>query len=548
MWPLWFFNRVTGADWGYFNALSLVVRSSVHTYGRFPMHDPWVMGGVDLLANPQTRIFSPFGLFDQIFRPHLANLFSLVVHGALGAWGMRTLLQRLGHDRVVSSLGAMMFIGGSWFMLHYCEGHIPYGSMQLLPWAVYLLLELDKPAAQVKLVALLAFFVLDGGIYAFIFSAYAAIAMAAVGLLPLRGFVKSMRENKILVPVLGFAFLGVCAPKLVPVLDMLGTRELQVEHADMPLHVLASAFYDPDQWFFKPARPLLWRFHEVGCYLGFAATLFVIAGLTRPAVLKAHWRWLVFALIFLWIGTNWLAPMNPWTVISVTPLLRNAHVQPRVFIWFYVAFIILLCAAVREVRSRPWVGYAALAIAVLEIVVVSQRQWHRALQNQGAEARYQSTNKDITQRTWSHTVRWGTKPSHYFAGGLGSVNTYEPAQSLRNIRFRGEAGYAGEIHVMSGDGNAELREVSPGHVDFTYEGTTPAMVRLNLNQLSGWEVVKGDAEPADDDLSLDVRVTSPGEVTLRYSPWYWPDVVLAYVLGIFLFVGMALRLRHKVAV
>ena len=545
-WPLWFITRTPGADWGYFDALSLVVRSSVHSYGRFPMHDPWVMGGVDLLANPQTRIFSPAGLLDQLFRPHIANVLSLVIHGIFGAWGMSALLRRLGHDRVVASLGAMMFIGGSWFMLHFCEGHVPYGSMQLLPWVVYWLLELDKPAAQIKLVALLAFFLLDGGMYAFIYSFYAALLLLVLGLVPIRGFIASMRKDKILVPVLGVAFLGVSAVKLVPALDALGLRELKVdESTTMDPSLLVDAFYDPDQWFFRDAQPLLWRFHEVGCYLGFVATLLVLIGLARPRVFKTHWRWLVFGLVFVWIGTNWLAPFNPWTIISSIPLLRNAHVQSRTFIWLYFAFVILLCAAVREIRWRPWIGRAVLMLAVLEIVVVSQRQWYRAMQNAGGEQRYQATSKDITQRAWAHTIRWGTKPGHYFAGGFGSLDTYEPAQTLRNIRFRGQPGYHGEIRVLGGDGTAELREISPGYIAFTYAGTTPAMVRINQNQLAGWEVTQGDAEPAEDDLALDVKIASPGEIILRYAPWYWPDIVLAYFLGIFLFVGMTLRLRHN---
>lgn len=545
LWPLYYLFRTPGLDWEYFDSLALVVRSSVHTYGRFPMHDPWVMGGVDLLANPQTRIFSPMGLLDQLFRPHVANVLSLFILGILGAWGMAAVLTRLGHNRVVAHLGALMFVGGSWFMLHFCEGHIPYGVMQLLPWTALWLMELDQPVAQVKLVALMAFYLLDGGMYAFIFSLYGAIVLAALGLVPLRGFVASLKQQRILVPSLFVAFLGLTAPKMVPVLDSIGTRELHVEHSTMPASLMGRSFFDVDQWFLKPAPGVGWRFHEVGCYLGFAAAALILVGATRPGFLKAQWRWLVFAAVFFWIGTNFLAPFNPWELITRTPLLRNAHVQSRTFIWMYFAWVILVCASIRALRWKPLVGQGLLVLAVLEIVTVSSRQWYRAMHNANGKERYESTAQDITARQWNYTVKWANKPAHYFPGGYGSLDTYEPAQIERTIRYRGGPGYAGEIRVTGGDGAAELLEVSPGTIDFRYQGSTPAMVRINQNRLAGWDVVEGDAELSGDNPSIDVQIRTAGDIHLRYSPWYWPDIIWSYVLGLVVFVGMALRLRQK---
>jgi hypothetical protein len=249
----------------------------------------------------------------------------------------------------------------------------------------------------------------------------------------------------------------------------------------------------------------------------------------------------------LWIGTNALAPFNPWELIARTPLLRNAHVQSRNFIWLYFAWVVLVCAGVRSFRWKPQLAHGLLVAAVLEIVVVSHRQWYRAMHNDGGKHRYQATMRDITQRAWTYTVMWATKPEHYFAGGYGALDTYEPAQIERSVRYRGGPGYAGEIRVVGGNGTAELREISPGYVAMRYDGTTPAMVRINQNRLAGWQVVSGEAECDHDDYSLDVKIASPGEIVLRYHPWYWPDIAMAYVLGLVVFVGMALRLRQKAA-
>ena len=46
-------------DWDYFNSLALVVRSTVLGYNTWPLHHPWVCGGLDLLSNPQIEFGLP---------------------------------------------------------------------------------------------------------------------------------------------------------------------------------------------------------------------------------------------------------------------------------------------------------------------------------------------------------------------------------------------------------------------------------------------------------------------------------------------------------
>jgi hypothetical protein len=120
-----------GRDWSYFNSLSQVVRSSVLSYGSFPFHDPWVLGGMDLLSNPQTRIFSPSLLFDLLFPPMIAHLAVLTLQCFLGMIGMFRFLRKMELGEKASFLGAVLFCNGTWFGLHFAEGHIPFGVFQL---------------------------------------------------------------------------------------------------------------------------------------------------------------------------------------------------------------------------------------------------------------------------------------------------------------------------------------------------------------------------------------------------------------------------------
>ena len=243
--PLVLVDLSPARDWLYFDSLSRVVRSSVLAYRRFPLHDPWVCGGLDLLANPQTRIFSPLGLLDLLLTPHLANLTSL--HGFAGAAGMYALIRSRGHDRELAVLGALMFVNATWFGLHFTEGHIPFGCILWLPWVAWALGRCDQRRMLLTLCSLLAFFLLDGGTYAFVFSLYLAASMAMVGLLPVRAALATVAGNKLYCAAMALVAAGLVAPKVVPVVWTLGTAPLRSEQVTLPIRDLLEALFSVDQ-------------------------------------------------------------------------------------------------------------------------------------------------------------------------------------------------------------------------------------------------------------------------------------------------------------
>jgi hypothetical protein len=539
-WPLYYMFSAVGPDWAYFDSLSLVVRSNVVSYGRFPLHEPWTLGGVDLLANPQSRVFSPMGLFDLAVFPHIANVLSLAIYAGLGAWGMASLLRYLGRPMWLAWGGALMFVGGSWFMLHFTEGHIPYGCLQMLPWVIYGLLRVSEPRAQLGLLGLLALFVVDGGMYAFIFSLYVGITMLVLGLIPVKAFALSVKARPWFLPALVLMFVALTAPKVVPVLMMLGLKPLLVDAMTLTPKAVWVSLYDREyQWYLKHIAGTPWRMHEMGCYLGFIASVVFALGCIQRELIIKNWRWIAFALVFFWIATNWLSPVNPWTLITMTPLLRNAHVQSRLFLLTYIGFIIFVTAVL---ASPPkWmsrvVTFTVGAAALLEILSLSQVQWYTYFhQDNRNELRFMATRFPITAREWKQTVRYDGKPSVYFKDGEGCWNTYEPALPPRGVSFVGAPDYKGEIYLTSGEGTATLGEVSPGYVALRYTGDGPATVAVNQNALFGWRVTEGEATLHTDDVLLKVDMQRGGDVVLRYHPRYWPWVAVAYVLGL---VGLA---------
>ncbi|NCW13517.1 MAG: hypothetical protein EBV82_10255, partial [Chitinophagia bacterium] len=130
-------HKMLNYDWEYFNTLAYVIDLAIFHYHTFPLYDPYVCGGMDILANPQSYIFSPLILLNFLFSPYWSNVFSLMICSVIGGFGMIKLLIFFKIEKNLSIIGALIFLSSNWFGMHFLEGHIPYRSMQLIPLAIY---------------------------------------------------------------------------------------------------------------------------------------------------------------------------------------------------------------------------------------------------------------------------------------------------------------------------------------------------------------------------------------------------------------------------
>ncbi|HYC57007.1 MAG TPA: hypothetical protein VEL28_18885 [Candidatus Binatia bacterium] len=517
--PLGYRRWSAGMDWHYFDSLSWLVRSSVLHYRVLPLHDPWMCGGVDVGANPQSRLLSPLMLADLALTPHDANLVTLYVFAAAGLASMTALLRHLGHTRALSMLGGLLFTGSTWFALHWSEGHLRFAPIAVLPLFVLALLRLDERRMQLTAATLMSFFMLEGAIYAFVYALYLAIALTIAGMVPWRRTLQGARKAPWFTLTVLAATAALVAAKALPI---------RMLHDTAPRKVETGALFS------ELPRILLWpqqsrhhvidleyRFHEYGLYLGVAAIACVAWSLKDRGYRRQVWRWLVVALVFFWAATNWLAPLSPWTLMQNLPLLRNAHVPSRLFVLFHIAWIVLLIGALARLRHRRILLATLAAFLAMETFWISTNTWRAAYSWGKPTLRVAAMEKPIDVERWQHTIETAVKPGHY-GKGLGSRYCYEPVQTHRNARSAGQSGYLGEIHLRSGKGTVDIEKVTPGTVTLNYAGGPSAIAEVNLNTLGGWTVERGNADVLSERHRLTVKFRRPGPVTLRYSPPYWP--------------------------
>lgn len=531
------FSRTLGRDWDQFNALSLLVRSSIFLYRKFPLHDPWTCGGMDLLANPQNRIFSPTSLFDLLLVPHLANLAVLVFFAFLGYHGMYSLARHLGRSKTASFVAAVLFINSSWFGLHFAEGHIAYGTMQLLPASFYFSLRINEKKYQFNFVALLALFLLDGGIYTFVYALI--LLLCAFFLRPYLANTRINRNDSFLL-ILALMFALISSPKLIPMLLSLADRIPFTFNTVLPVPFVVQSFFGPFQKLLTevPLQTPHWGFHEYGCYVGIPVFLLALVSLRKNVKVCA------LAVLFFWIGSGWGGGWNPISILEHIPLINNIRVQSRFFLLMYL-FVILLAATSLDIFRGHQLKIAVGLLIILEAFFVkSYPLWasYRDL------SKPPETNRFITNMNLEETIPFAVLPGHYFLKNKGSVSSMDPANPGTFVLPNGHAFYRGEVFLTNKGGRAVIDYYVPGELKISYVNHVPGTpLWVNTNSLFGWTVIKGNAVvvPNKYKLLAFAPFDSDGSAVLKYTPYYFPYILLTYGLGLCIFFRLFLGFYLK---
>jgi hypothetical protein len=543
LWYFLYWRRTLPLDWSYFDSLGRIVASNVWVYHRFPLHDPWMCGGLDLLANPQNRIFSPFGLLDLFLPAHVANVTSLLIYAVLGQLGFYLFLRALGRSRVTAAVGAVLFVNCSWFGLRLAEGHVPIASVQMLGWVGWCAVALERPRSQVLLCGLLALFLLDGGIYAFLWSLYLLLSLATVFPARAAAKVRCIVARPWPLVAAGVAAALLASAKVVPVLVVLPHRVPVLENYRVSSRTLAHILFDPWQdlrtTLVDPATPL--RFHEFGCYVGvLSLVILVVAALGSRELVRQHGRFALPLLFWAWTALGWGAPLNPWNLLQRIPLVNQAHVQSRLLVLSFLFYVVLLTAALDRLRAPATPARRAL-FALACVLLCAE---YVAVKNIPAAAIYAEFSVPtgrypglIHNTNLDETIARGEKPEHYFDRNKGSRWCYEPAKPRTQVRSSDDPGYRGEAYFLRREGEATLVSYTPGRIALAYrrsdDASAAASIRINTNALAGWRVAGGRGTvERDRERLVQVRVDErAGDVVLEYAPGYFPLVLALYGLG-----------------
>ena len=100
-------------DWDFFFAIYEVPTVSLFEYGQFPLWNPYNVGGLSLIGNPQAGFLSPIFAFTALFGTVAGLKIAVWAHLFLGSWGMWLLGEQLGIKGVARFAPPLIFLFSS---------------------------------------------------------------------------------------------------------------------------------------------------------------------------------------------------------------------------------------------------------------------------------------------------------------------------------------------------------------------------------------------------------------------------------------------------
>lgn len=521
-------------DWGLFNSFSLFSNSSWNVYHKIPIHNPYVLGGMDNLANPQTKVFSPLAFFDVFLSPPYANLFSLLTLSVIGAYGIYFLLKYLKVSKSVAVICAIIFVHASWFHLHFSEGHVIFGGFLLFGAVIHSILRFEENRFKLLFAIVCAFFLLDGGIYAFIYSVLIFVSMhlLQVNGLSFRKLFVNLKENVLFSIASLFVFIGLSSFKLIPLLMAHGDRHPVLENRTLDVYSVFNAFFNPNAHvsLLVPGANFkqYLNFHEVGTYIGFVALSVILFFLFRYRSRK-NWSYLFMVALFFWIGSGWLDPVNPWRLFQQIPIINNAHIQSRAFIVVYCFLIILLAFGLDKLKELKSLVFKGISLfLLLEALFLSNWAYFKIYENPDNTVKTfaipQVINFSKVDKTYPNPASygWGFDFEHYNRWNACTKTFMDPTSKPIQVKSYDEIGYKGEIYLLNGNGKVEVQSFIPGEIMINYRLEVTSDVQVNTNYLLGWKSSNPRIKVKNQKDLLTLQIPKGnGTVKVFYQPKYF---------------------------
>ena len=404
--------------WGYHDGVHyqfhfVSTYRSIVEFAEAPLWNPWYLGGMPLLANPQTFVPDPWFLVDLLMGPIPAIRIKIVGQFALGLAGAYWCARQFRLSRIAATYFAGTFIFSTWLALHVQAGHYTFLCGTYIPWVVGFL-HRSRSRTSLALIGsgLLTLMAFQGGVHILILTSFLTgllalcwaveerslrpiaslmlmwlcfVGLSAVKLMPTFQLISqyprtmSLDPGGKLVSVVGGApwgkyqrlFFG-AGSQADPVSDKAGVEvrgergsnspdgstepgvpsanARQLSKWDMPL-VLIKIFLGREQRSLKTYYPVQgFGWHEYGAYIGAVAVVLLVC--SPFLVLRSAWPWMVVGSSCFLVAVGNFAPFAPWPLLHHLPVISNMRVPSRFLIPTVFAFGMLAGMALDQLANR----------------------------------------------------------------------------------------------------------------------------------------------------------------------------------------------------
>jgi hypothetical protein len=495
------------------------VRKSLVEYGQLPMWNPWHMGGMPLMGNPQAP-FSPFYLPVLLFGTVAGTKITLFALQWIGFAGMYLLARYLTLDHTGGLIAAVVWAFSGLHAIQLQGGWVLFWHLQLMP-LVFLLFLIGKDDFRwlVPEAFLVALLLLGGSPYPFV------ITMFALGVLTI---VSAISDKSLKPVVFTFTVTAVSAllsaAKIIPSAALLNAypRDVTgiVDGFSLPVlffslldHTLDLYYYTPHLFRYGHLEGrVFYMAAEFGMYIGPLALLLAVAGMFARFPYKTHFLITLAALFLLILGDN--SPIPIWTFLKMFPVYDAMRVVER-FRWPFILILSLLSAFGAGMLSARFKHGDLLKKAILAALFLNLywANYHiladvfpvRAetvlnIENRSGEFFQVQRPQPYTREGW---IKKGEniKPPFsvenpmlpYILSNIGVTVAYEPMEIAIFARGKGMPDYHGESFIYSAGNFMETKitDWAPNRVTVEWQKGVEGDLVLNQNMMEGWSVCDG---------------------------------------------------------
>ncbi len=527
--------------------------------GEMPLWAPHLCGGNPLwgYAEGATNLVSPY-LPAYLLLP-ISVAIRVEVAGAALTMALGCFLlagrftRRISLRVLVVALGA---VNGRW-ALQVAAGHSWHLQYCWLPFALYFFdraLERRRFGDVCATGAAIALIAYTGGVYPLPHTVLALGVYAVV----LAVSARSLRPLATLATV-GLVSLGLSAPKLLPVLQVMQSSPRLIESSEAftfsQLVTALTARWDR----LGPDTPLpfepIWWWHEYGIYVGWAGALVMALGIALPGDRRLVAIKLT-GLSFLVLGCGAFHRFAPWTLLHLVPPFSSQHVPSR---FLYTAVLLLAVSCVgsidalwqRRLQGRArWLDAALLAPVALIFFDVTRSAatliplaFTRPLPTLVRSASFHHVTATPTKIEFGIPAPMIMLPTVRANEGILTCYGIPPVSHAGARAVDGE-GYRGEAYVDE-RGDARIVAWTTQHAVVEYQNAAPgAHVVYNMNFLEGWRADGEPAVPWNDAVST--RATGPsGRIVFRYRPSTFVPGVAIGIATVVILTGLLVRRKRR---
>lgn len=546
-------HQSCSGDWDYFATLYEVPSITLYEYKQFPLWNPYCGGGISLIGNPQAGFVSITFLLTSLFGVFAGLKLSVWLHTFIGLWGMWLISGELGVRGPARFLPPFIFMFSAPWPFHLAEGHIVWLPAAFLPLLMLSFLKgMESRRWLYGGVILEAAMIYEGGTYVL---AYSVLFLAVFALC--RAI--EMRSMKPLVTIVVINFLAffIAAPKLLPLLDLMGNhpRTMNVGGA-VSWDDLLAMFLERDN-----SRGTIHL--EFSAYVGLPV---VVLYLFAVATLRKYKALIASSLFMLLLVIGNFAPFAPWTLFHRLPLFNNFQIPARsVIIFCFTVALLVGLYLTRLTQGSKWapflVGLMVLYIgtdlylfgrsifpqASIPAQVTVFRFSGLATLRRPATL-YRVPPADSSRIFHSVTsfhepfsqisipdmerFRHGAWSDQYLPllHNEGVTDAYEPIPFGHFALPSSDPGYRGEYHLQE-KGDVTMLHWSPNQLSFRVCLPRDDRLIINQNYGPGWQSSAGTIEDDKGLLAVDLK-RGAYEVTIRYLPHFFAVGLLISIVTV----------------